>query len=140
MAGGPRQRVGNEIFKKVVQGIFPSSGFVSFDLFPFLGLQGFPFKLPEFSPVRVLRQPGLAGEIVQRELLFEVMAYPAFLCETKYLPFVLQHLGFHMRFGGKIPVDVATLTIFNDDPVVFPCRKIAIESSPSSARWSARRK
>lgn len=56
------------------------------------------------------------------------MTYPAFLCQPKDFPFVCQYLVCYMGFRGEIPVEVATLTIFTDDPVVFLCRKFPIES------------
>jgi len=118
----------NKISKKTAQGSLSISGSVFGGLSCLLGFQGFSFKLPEFPTIGVPGPAGFSGEIIQRKLFFKVMAYPALLCQPKDFPLVRQYLVCQMCFRGKIPVEVATLAIFTDHPVIFPCGKFSIES------------
>ncbi|TDJ58802.1 MAG: hypothetical protein E2O41_05425 [Nitrospina sp.] len=118
----------NKISKKTAQGSLSISGSVFWGLSRLLGFQGFSFKLPEFPTIGVPGPAGFSGEIIQHKLFFKVMAYPALLCQPKDFPLVRQYLVCQMCFRDKIPVEVATLAIFTDHPVIFPCGKFSIES------------
>lgn len=87
--------------------------------FCLLSSQDTQLKILEFPLIGFPGPPGFPGEIVERKLLFKIMAGAALRRIPEHFSLVEYRLLLNMAGGDKIPVKVATLAIVINNPVAF---------------------
>jgi len=93
----------------------------------FLGLKDVQFKFSIFSLVGFRGSPCFPGKIVERKLLFKVMAGTALGCIPKHFPLVKHGLLFNVTRRVKVPVNMTASAVIVDDFIAVRWNKIAIK-------------